>query len=123
MLAGLYFVDFLSARYGVPGHRPTFGSVQVQTMYAVRQKNNRIEYSLGDIVTQTCVRSLFPQMGYIPCWYLSGHKTRQINIGWIGPGVDGAAFATAPECGLRYWTAREAPVVGLFTPLTDAVTG
>jgi len=123
VLAALYFVDFLSVRYGIPGHRPTFGSVQVQTMYAVRQKNNRIEYSLGDIVTQTCVRSLFPQMGYVPCWYLAGHKTRQINIGWIGRGVGGAACATAPECGRRYWTARETPVVGLFTPLTDAVTG
>jgi hypothetical protein len=84
ILAALYFGDYISARYGIPGNRPTLGSVQIQIMYAVRQKNNRIEYSLGDVVTQTCVRSLFPQMGYVPCWYLAGHKTRNISIGRMG---------------------------------------
>jgi hypothetical protein len=80
-LAILYIGDFISARFGIPGNRQTLGSVQVQTMYAVRQKDNRIEYSLGDSVTETCVYSLFPQMGYPPCWYLSGHATKQIKIG------------------------------------------
>jgi hypothetical protein len=84
-LAGLYAGDYLSARYGIPGHRQTLGSVQVQTLYAVRQKGNRIEYSLGDTVTQTCVRSLFPQMGYAPCWYLTGHATKTIDVGRAAP--------------------------------------
>ena len=80
-LVALYAGDYFSVRYGIPGKRQTFGSVQVQTMYAVRQKDNRIEYSLGDTVTQTCVWSLFPQMGYTPCWYLSGHAKKRIDIG------------------------------------------
>ena len=88
VLAAFYFLDYLSARFGIPGHRPTLGSVQVQTMYAVRQKNSRIEYSLGDIVPQTCVNSLFPQMGYTPCWYLAKHATKNIYIGRVG-GHDG----------------------------------
>jgi hypothetical protein len=43
-------------------------------------KNGRFEYSLGDTETQTCVRSLFPQLGYTPCWYLSRHATRRIEV-------------------------------------------
>jgi len=87
----LYLGDFVSARFGIPGHRQTWGSVQVQTLYAVRQKDNRVEYELGDVITQTCVHSLFPQMGYAPCWYLSEHATKQINVGrlWIHrPSID-----------------------------------
>jgi hypothetical protein len=94
ILAALYFGDYLSARYGIPGHRPTLGTVQIQTMYAVRQKDNRIEYTLGDVVTQTCVRSLFPQLGYAPCWYLTGHATKQINIGLL---VGGAGVRVLPR--------------------------
>jgi hypothetical protein len=79
-LAGLYAADYLSARYGIPGSRQTLGSVQVKPLYAVRQKSGRIEYSVGDIETETCVRSLFPHLGYTPCWYLSRHPTKRIEI-------------------------------------------
>jgi hypothetical protein len=78
--AGVYGGDYLSARYRIPGNRQTLGSVQVQTLYAVRLKNGRIEYSLGDTETQTCVRSLFPQLGYTPCWYLSRHPRNVIKV-------------------------------------------
>jgi hypothetical protein len=54
--------------------------VQVKPLYAVRQKSGRIEYSVGDTETQTCVRSLFPHMGYTPCWYLIRHPTKRIEI-------------------------------------------
>lgn len=84
-VAGLYAGDYLSMRFHIPG-RPMFDSVQVQTLYAVRQKGNRIEYSLGDTVSETCVRSLFPHLGYTPCWYLSGHATKRIEVGRAAPG-------------------------------------
>ena len=124
----LYFGDYLSARYGIPGHRPTLGTVQIQTMYAVRQKNNRIEYSLGDTVTQTCVRSLFPQMGYAPCWYLAGHATRQITIGLLSPGRQALRKSAlclpdsveAPVPPGVYWIVTNTPV-GLVTPFNEAV--
>jgi hypothetical protein len=79
-LAGLYAADYFSARYRIPGNRQALGSVQVKPLYAVRQKSGRIEYSVGDTETQTCVRSLFPHMGYTPCWYLSRHPTKRIEI-------------------------------------------
>jgi hypothetical protein len=83
LLAGLYAGDYLSARYRIPGNRQTLGSVQVKTLYAVRQKSGRIEYSDGDIETQTCVRSLFPHLGYTPCWYLNRHATKRIELGQL----------------------------------------
>ena len=83
-VAGLYVGDYLSAHYHIPGNRQTWGSVQVKTLWAVRMKNGRSDYSLGDTVTQTCVRSLFPQMGYTPCWYLSRHTTKVITVSRAG---------------------------------------
>ena len=82
-LSGLYLGDYLSARYRIPDDRQTLGSVQVKTLYAVRQKSGRIEYSLGDTETEPCVRSLFPHLGYIPCWYLRRHATKRIEIGRV----------------------------------------
>jgi hypothetical protein len=82
--AALYGGDYFSARYCIPGNRQTLGTVEIQTSYAVRLKNGRIEYSLGDSYTQTCVRSLFPQLGYTPCWYLSRHTKETIVISRAG---------------------------------------
>jgi len=83
-LAGVYGGDYVSARYRIPGNRQTLGSVQVETLYAVRLKGGRIEYSAGGVETQTCVRSLFPHMGYTPCWYLSRHTKKRIEVGRLG---------------------------------------
>src|ERR1035441_8539805 len=33
--------------------------------------------------TEFCVRSLFPHLGYIPCWYLRRHATKRIEIGRV----------------------------------------
>ena len=85
--SGLYVGDYLSARYRIPSDRQTLGSVQVKTLYAVRQKSGRIEYSEGDTETEPCVRSLFPHLGYIPCWYLRRHATKHIEIGRVDQSV------------------------------------
>jgi hypothetical protein len=98
-LAGLYAGDYLSARYRIPGNRQTLGSVQVQTTYAVRLKDGRTEYLLGDSDAETCVRSLFPQLGYAPCWYLTRHAARRIEVsrGRTNPPWGLAATRRLPE--------------------------
>lgn len=90
-LAGLYAGDYLSARYRIPGNRQTLGSVQVQALYAVRLKDGRFEYSLGDTEAQACLRALFPHLGYTPCWYLSRHATKRIEISAVFEAVPGMA--------------------------------
>jgi hypothetical protein len=80
----IYVGDSLSIRFHFP-HRDPFGTVQVQPYYAVRLKNHRIEYTMADPETETCVHSLFPQSGYTPCWYLSRHTQRRIDIDSLLP--------------------------------------
>ena len=75
----LYAVDYVLLRF----HGQALGSVDVQIMWAIKQKDNRIDYELGDTETRPCVHSLFPQMGYAPCWYLSRHKNQTITVGSI----------------------------------------
>jgi hypothetical protein len=86
-LGVLYTGDYLSACYRLPGNRTTLGSVEVQTLWAIRQKDGRIAYVPGDSGPQTCLRSLFPHLGYTPCWYLRGHARKLITVGRAGPGA------------------------------------
>ena len=110
--AGLYAGDYLSARYGIPGNRQTLGSVQVQTLYETRQKNGRVESWVGDIDSETCVRSLFPQLGYRPCWYLSRHPRQTIEISRSsGSTLRRLAQCLDPASSLRYSDRRTMPGV------------
>ena len=56
------------------------GTCQVTKLYAVPQKDGKTEYETGDPETQTCANSIFPHLGYSPCWYLKRHKTQQVNL-------------------------------------------
>lgn len=47
------------------------GMVRVQPTYAIPHKDGRAELVFGDPVDQPCLHSLFPHMGYAPCWYLN----------------------------------------------------
>jgi hypothetical protein len=82
----LYAGDYVSARFRLPGDRQTLGSVDVQVMWAIRQKNGRIDYQLGDTETRPCLYSLFPHLGYTPCWYLARHRNQVIEVGGVRHG-------------------------------------
>jgi hypothetical protein len=75
----LYTLDYLSVRYGIP-HRQTMGTVTIQRYYAVRQKNRKTEYYFLDPENRQCTHSLFPQLGFSPCWYLSRKTKQEINM-------------------------------------------
>lgn len=85
LLAGLallllaYVGDSISIRYRIPGGRQQFGSVEVQKLLAVPQKDHKLEYIPTEPEQQQCVHSLFPQFGLTPCWYLARHATQQVN--------------------------------------------
>jgi len=66
--------------YAVAKSKP-IGSVQVQPFYAIHQKSGKIEFDYSvPAETQTCVASLLPHLGMNPCWYVTSHKTRKIEI-------------------------------------------
>jgi len=81
LLTGLvYLGDYVSIRYRIPHNRAQFGSVTVNQLYVIHEKPNKVEYQLAPSVGETCVYSLFPHMGYPPCWYLSRHSEQRIEI-------------------------------------------
>jgi hypothetical protein len=77
-LALLYLGDYLSIRFrkGEP-----LTSVQIEVYYAVKLKGQKTEFMRADPETETCVHSLFPQIGYRPCWYVTRHMQKWIEIG------------------------------------------
>jgi hypothetical protein len=75
----LYLGDYISIKYRIPGGREQFGSVEVEKLLAVPQKNHKIEYIADPPEAQQCVYSLFPQLGLAPCWYLARHARQQVN--------------------------------------------
>jgi hypothetical protein len=79
LLLLVYLADSISIRYRIPNGREQFGSVEVQKLLAVPQKDHKIEYIADPPQPQQCVHSLFPQLGLPPCWYESRHATQQIN--------------------------------------------
>ncbi len=79
LLSGVvYLGDYLAVRF--PGSRNPFGSVNVQPYYAIHLKNKKTEFDF-DVPPQTnvCVRSLFPHLGYPPCWYASRKTSQRID--------------------------------------------
>jgi hypothetical protein len=73
-LCVLYGVDYLAARHAA------LGSVTVERYYAIPQKDGKTEFVFAAPVSQACVQSLLPHLGYSPCWYVNRHKRKRINM-------------------------------------------
>jgi hypothetical protein len=80
LLCVVYAFDYVSLRYRIPNHREPFGSVKMQSYYAVPRKDGRTEYFTDEPRTEPCVHSLFPHYGENPCWYMSRRTNRRINM-------------------------------------------
>jgi len=57
-----------------------FGTVTVESHYEIHEKNGKTEYDYNPPAPTTCVTSLFPHLGYQPCWYLQRHPDQKIDI-------------------------------------------
>jgi hypothetical protein len=75
-----YVADDLSARFGIPGHRPTFSTLQVERQLDVPQKNKQTEFYFDPPVDQACVNAVLPHFGVEPCWYLKRHQNVQVKM-------------------------------------------
>lgn len=79
-----FIADFLQLKYRIWRNHQPYGTVTVQTMYAISEKAPRgaqkTEYESGGTQDQTCVNALFPQLGYSPCWYLRRNAQKQVNM-------------------------------------------
>ncbi|MFY9691049.1 MAG: hypothetical protein WA369_14945 [Candidatus Acidiferrales bacterium] len=51
----------------------------VTTFYAAPIKGGKVSIYYDQPRSQPCVRSIFPQLGYAPCWYLRRHAIQLVN--------------------------------------------
>jgi len=78
-LLALYVGDATWVRVRLARHHDPTGSVKVRVLLAVPQKSGRMEYIPGNTETQSCVHSVFPQIGLPPCWYAERHTRREVD--------------------------------------------
>ncbi len=75
-----YAVDFAMFRYRLAANRQPFGEITVSRYYAVEQKSGKTQFIFQPPEAQTCVHSLFPRAGCVPCWYLQRHAEQRTDI-------------------------------------------
>jgi len=85
LFALLYAGDYgiVRLRASFPRLGSAYDAVQMVRLYAIPLKNGRTEYELDarqPEVTLTCVRALFPHLGYQPCWYLRRNSHKPIPM-------------------------------------------
>ena len=82
--AGLYVADyaFLRVRMTTKFGGNAMGSVTTYSATATKSGKVEIFYERPQI--EVCVKSLFPQLGHKPCWYLSRSPVNLITLR-IGP--------------------------------------
>ena len=80
LLAALYVGDYLSVRLRMSGsnYLGVLGSIQIRRYWEIPSKSGKFEYSFDAPQMQTCVHSLFPHLGYTPCWYLNRNKLQRV---------------------------------------------
>jgi len=71
----LYAGDWLVLRIRV-SRGTAFGSIEVNQFLATPLKGSKTEYDLTGTFQETCSRSIFPQRGNPPCWWLARHNSQ-----------------------------------------------
>ena len=73
-----YAADYLILRYRI-SRNSGLESILVKRMLVVHLKGNKIEYTPLDSIQEVCTRSVFPQLGHTPCWYLRQHPREEVT--------------------------------------------
>lgn len=76
-----YLTDFAVLRWKFKNNRAAaVATVTVKPYYVVPRKDHKEEYMFQDPVDETCVNSLFPHGGNDPCWYLTRHREKRVDL-------------------------------------------
>lgn len=76
----LYAGDYVALRFQIPAGRTQFGQVTRNVLYVIHVKGGKVQFEPGGQDTDQCVHSLFPHMGDQPCWYLTRHPDKLVDI-------------------------------------------
>lgn len=79
-----YVADAIQIHIRLATGGPTKVYDSVHVVYIANLKGNkdqggRFDVYADDSQIETCARSLFPQLGYSPCWYLRENSTKTID--------------------------------------------
>ena len=80
LLALVYAGDYAAVRIPIPKGRAVYGTVTVRPYYDVGLKSGKSDFYFLDPQKQTCVNSLFPHLGFNPCWYVRKHTHPRIAM-------------------------------------------
>ncbi len=75
-----YGIDYAVFRHRVSANRQPFGQVTVYGYDAVPQKSGKTVLIFSPPQLRTCANALFPQSGYLPCWYLQRHSEPRTDL-------------------------------------------
>jgi hypothetical protein len=79
LFIALYVGDYLLLHARIAARGVDSATSTVTIYYAALLKNGKFSVFYDQPETQTCVRSIFPWLGYQPCWYLSRHAIKTVN--------------------------------------------
>jgi len=78
-LGALYLADYLVLRYHIARGGLGAATATVTILYGTPLKNGEVSIFWDQPQTETCIRSMFPHLGYPPCWYAKRHATKIIS--------------------------------------------
>jgi hypothetical protein len=79
LFIALYAGDYLLLRARIAARGADAATSTVTIFSAALLKNGKFSVFYDQPETQTCVRSIFPWLGYQPCWYLKRHPIKILN--------------------------------------------
>jgi hypothetical protein len=74
-----YGVEDLCVRARFPLRDP-YRQVAVHRVYMLHKSREKMNIINAEPGEQTCVRAVFPHLGYTPCWYLERHTEQQVDF-------------------------------------------
>ena len=79
IIAGTIFVVVYAADYALLKMRGNNALGTVTSYYGTPTKDGKMEIFTDQPQTETCVHSLFPHLGYRPCWYAGRNNITQVG--------------------------------------------
>jgi hypothetical protein len=79
LLLILYGADYAIVRIRIARHGSDSVLSTVTIFYAAPIKGGKVSIFYDQPQTQSCVRSIFPHLGYAPCWYLQRRTVRVVD--------------------------------------------
>jgi len=79
VLGALYLADYVALRYRIARGGLGAATATVTLLYGTPLKNGEVSIFWDQPQPETCIRSMFPHLGYPPCWYAKRHATKMIS--------------------------------------------